>query len=326
MGSSEKVTFIYTNSLDSTADLLISRVGSDKIFRFNLDLWRDYKLLISDGGFRIESPAGRVAETANVAKFYWRKPMRTRDMFPDRPVARDQAYMEEELWYAMREVVNLIRAQGKLVLTEPFGDVPAGKMIQARIAHRYFRTPAYKFVCGAAHALAPGRRAVVKSLSARRIKEGAVLYTTAVPEADLDPSTPWMIQDLVEAEKDVTVAFVRDEAFAFDLPRGPFRDRTVDWREVSLEAVAREWPIHALPPEVRRSVFSLMEDLGLHYARLDLLYQEGAYYFLEANSNGEWGWLDADGTHGLLDKIVREVSPDTPAHPLPPRRVTRIPP
>ena len=43
----------------------------------------------------------------------------------------------------------------------------------------------------------------------------------------------------------------------------------------------------------------------------------GTYHFLEVNPNGGWGWLVAAGRHGLLVRILAEISPATPVHPLP---------
>jgi hypothetical protein len=60
-----------------------------------------------------------------------------------------------------------------------------------------------------------------------------------------------------------------------------------------------------------------MDEMGLQFGRLDFLLNELGYHFLEVNTNGEWAWLDPDGRHGLLPKVVDEISPDTPIHPIP---------
>ncbi len=317
------VTFLYTNSFDTTADLLILKLGDDKFFRFNFDLWRDYRISISDDRFEIENPAGRKVCDEGLAKAYWRKPMRKHHMFPDSKLPRVESYLEEELWYAMRELMNRFRAQGKLVLTEPFADMRAGKLVQARVAKHYFHVPAASFVCGRSDKSGL-EKSVVKSLTSRRVDHGKVVYTTRVKKEDLDPSAPWYIQDLVEAEKDVTVAFVRDRLFAFELERDRFRQRTVDWREVSLETESSNWPAHRLPNAMEASIFDFMKDMGLQYGRLDFLYAQGRYYFLEVNSNGEWGWLDVDGEHGLLEKVAEEVSPSTSVHSVKGSREIRL--
>ena len=223
--------------------------------------------------------------------------------------------------YAFREVVNFLSFQKKVVLITPFGDTPAGKFVQSHIARRYFDVPQSKFLSRFPELFEPGRISVAKSLSSERVGKGAVLYTTRVQESDLNPGEPWMIQDLVEAEMDITIACVRDELFSFQLSRSKFLARTVDWREVAAETLTDDWPVHPLPEEFKQRVFKFMNDMGLHYGRIDFLYENGKYQFLEVNSNGEWGWLDADSQNGLFDKIIFEISPHTEVHPAPFPRV-----
>ena len=318
------ITFIYTNSYDTTTDLLVAKLGSERVFRFNFNLWRDYRIYVDGDRFEIASPAGRSVGDRDIAKVLWRKPMRRQHMLPDESLPRLESYLDEELWYAMRELVGLLWYQGKLVLVEPFADLRAGKLIQARVARRYFNVPRWKFACGMPAALRQPGPSVAKSLTSERVGTGAVLYTTPVVESDLDPSTPWMLQDLVAAEKDVTIAFVRDRLFAFELPREGFLERTVDWRRAALETITNDWPVHELPGEMTAKLFAFMQDMGLHYGRIDMLYGRGSYHFLEVNSGGEWGWLDAEGKHGLLDKMLEEISPDTPVHSLPFARSLRL--
>jgi len=317
MSRSHPLTLIYTNSYDTTSDLLVEKLGAEHVFRLNFNLWRDYKIHIASDGFSISDPTGRSIGNDSVAKLYWRKPMRWRQMFPDSIESEGVHYLEEELWYALRELVNLMWLEGKLVLVEPFADSRAGKFVQALLAAKEFEVPCFKFVCRDTDAVVPARAAVAKSLSSTRVKHGAVLYTTEVQEGKLDPSQPWMLQDLIQAELDVTVMYVRDKMFAFELPRNIFSEQTLDWREVATNPATSDWAPHCLPEAIEQSVFSLMSDLDLHYGRLDFLLDNGRYVFLEVNANGEWGWLDAEGKHGLLDKIIEEVAPSTPVHPLP---------
>lgn len=325
MADAPAVTFIFTNSHDVTADLLVSKLGNERVFRFNFNLWQDYKLLLTPSGFEIENPVGRKVTDREVAKFYWRKPMRWKHMTPGLELSDRVNYIEEELWYMMRELVNLLWSRDRLVLVEPFADMRCGKVMQAQAASRYFNVPPFKCVFGSSHQLRRGHKSVVKSLSSTRIDKTSVFYTTAVEESELDPSVPWMIQDLVVAEKDVTIAFVREQAFSFSLARHRFIDRTLDWREIATEYVTDEWLVHRLPAEIERRIFALMADLRLQYGRIDMLLAGDVYYFLEVNPNGEWGWLDAAGRYGLLDKIIEEISPDTQIHPIPVSRSVAAP-
>ncbi len=315
--SRSRVTFIPTTSLDGTCDLVVSRLGSDAVFRFNTDLWRDYAFRAGPDGFEIASPTGRRVTSADIAKVYWRKPQRTRGLYPDKKHSREDSYMEDELWHAFRDVVGLLWSQGKVVLVEPEADDRLGKLAQLWAAADLFPVAPWTFACGDQEAFRPGAVSVVKSLTLGRVADKSVLYATRVDEGDLDPSFPWFMNDYVDAPFDVTAVYVRGNLFAFEFPRHRFADRSIDWRAVSLEDGA-DWRTHALPNAVVDASRTLMSRLGLAYGRFDfLLTGEGDYVFLEVNPNGEWGWLDKDGANGILNRILDEISPETRVNPLP---------
>ena len=51
-----------------------------------------------------------------------------------------------------------------------------------------------------------------------------------------------------------------------------------------------------------------MRRAHLNFGRLDFLRgNDGELYFLEVNSNGQWGWLDYKGDNGLVDAIIGEI-------------------
>ena len=39
MTAEPQVTLLITNSIDYLADLLVARLGSERVFRYNTDLW-----------------------------------------------------------------------------------------------------------------------------------------------------------------------------------------------------------------------------------------------------------------------------------------------
>jgi len=223
--------FIYTTSYDTTVDLLLHRMGGEGCFRFNFDLWRDYKLEVTWDGFRIEDPTGRSIDNQSTSKVLWRKPFQTKELGSEVEISDQDAYCEEELWYTLREIVNLLWTQGKLVLVEPRADSRVGKFAQARIARRYFPLPQYQFRRGVGPGFFAGRKVVAKSLSSAAMGDSGdkcLLFATKAVEAELCPSFPWMVQEYVEADKDIRVAVVRDRLFAFELPRSAFLGRTID--------------------------------------------------------------------------------------------------
>jgi hypothetical protein len=312
----KQVTLIFTNSFDQTVDRLIRKIGNDRIFRYNFDLWRDYRMSIVRNDFSIINPAGRGIRRKDVAKLFWRKPISKFRLMGAKEANEGDFYLEEEVFYTIREIRNILGKEGKIVLIEPESYERNGKLTQMEIAHRYFKVPPYEFsydpLCNR-----PSRLRIVKSLSSRPLNDkDFFLWTTCVDQAELDKNTPWLIQDFVDAKLDVTVAFVRNKVWAFSLDRSLLVNQTVDWRE-QRPPLSKYWKQHTLPPKLGEAVKSYMAELGLHYGRLDFLYDGNYYWFLEVNPNGEWGWLDPNGKVGLLNKIVQEIHPDTVVHPIP---------
>ena len=309
---------ILTNSLDITVDRLIRRIGGEHIFRFNFDTWQEYHFGWNSGGFWLKNPTGRQVREADIAKCLWRKPISRFRL--DRDFAASASgprrFMEAEVDAFLIEMKNQLWQSGKVVLIEPDSRERVGKFCQLRAARKYFTVPDWVFCHPLTESTLQTNDAVVKSITGERVEADKGLWTTAVDASMLDEATPWFMQERVDSDADVTVAYVRGESFAFALDRRPFKDRTLDWREMGNEVV-RSWQPVPIAAECNGRIHAFMAELGLHYGRLDFLEKDGEWLFLEVNANGEWDWLDADKGRGLFERIVETVDPRLPVIPLP---------
>src|SRR3954470_10003611 len=86
------ILFIYTNSYDLSADVLIRRLGNPAVFRFNLDLWHEYVIVIDRDRIPIANPSGRTVDSKDIAKFLWRKPLTNQQLYPDRTFSRERVF------------------------------------------------------------------------------------------------------------------------------------------------------------------------------------------------------------------------------------------
>ncbi|MGE5138974.1 MAG: hypothetical protein ACM3JD_05925 [Rudaea sp.] len=311
MTATSQVTLLITNSIDYLSDLLVARLGSDRVFRYNTDLWRDYAFHFSGAGIEISDPTGRSVDDSNIAKVYRRSSMRGSDIFPQTKLTDLERYGEEEVYAAWADLFNIFWHQGKIVLSQPLGTLRSGKLMQLRIAPKYFEITPYSFVLNRGDRLRPGTTSVCKSFNFK-YTNGVGFYSSKVDEGDLDAAQPWFLTDYVEATHDVTVAVVRDQLFAFELDRTDFLGKTIDWRLAPFVYSHRGWKRVNIPDDLQAGIFGFMNDVGQHFARIDFLRKGDRYTFLEANYNGEWGWLDPDGTEGLMAKVVYEIDPATP--------------
>jgi hypothetical protein len=307
---------LLTNSIDYVSDMLVSHLGTDQVFRYNTDLWQDYKLWVTSDSVAIENPAGRRITDADIAKVFRRSNARASTLFPDRPMTQDERFAEEELWEAWNDLMNIFWQQGKVVLSQPLATLRMGKLNQLRLAEKYFSVPPYRYLVGTPESFQSGRESVAKSFSFK-FDLGVGFYSSKVKETELDPRYPWFLTDFVDAERDVTVAVIRNELFAFSLDRSAFINETIDWRLAPSEYAHRRWQLETLPDALSNAIFAFLEEVGAHYARLDFLQARDRYVFLESNFTGEWAWLDPEGKHGLMKKILHEIDPRTPVHPCP---------
>jgi hypothetical protein len=300
--------------------MLIYHMSESDVFRLNSDCFEKYKFSLNDDGFEIQDPLGRIANNKNINKVLYRKPSLKKDLLIQTNQTTDEEdYIERELYYVAREIINLSWFQQKIVLIEPLVDYRVGKFIQLSIAKKYFNIPNFEFRYNTKSKEFNDRDIVIKSLTMQPInkKEYLVLYTTKTKESELNNNQPWMVQEYIDAKYDVTVVFIRDEMFAFELDRSNFLDKTVDWRELSIDKTASEWQVHYLKKDIKDGIYKFMNDLKLHFGRLDFLYDGNNYYFLEVNPNGQWLWLDPKNELGVMEKFIGEIHPSTPLNPIP---------
>ncbi len=290
---------IFTNSFDTTTDLLIERLPDVPVFRFNIDLWRDYVWQFGPNGFSVEDPTGRRCDSASTVLVYQRKPMFLE--FIDVPAGGSlENWCRKEVEALWNDVYFDYAARGRACLVHP-GNGKWGKLRQLWLARRYFQVPEWRAFHGRTCPPLPGA-IISKALTQTPIGAGKLFFTKEVSPGQLDPGYPWFIQSKVEAQTDVTVAYVRGDLFAFELDRKSF-----DGVDCRADLSNQNWIPTALSTKEAVSIRGFMEATGYSFGRLDFLRENGKLVFLELNPNGQWAWLDEEGKHGLLPRIAEEI-------------------
>ena len=299
-------TLILTNSYDGTADLLIHHLGTQRVFRLNFDLWFDYQIEITSSNFTLSSPSTSI-EDVDITKMYWRKPFASEFQSLN---DTETDYLESESKAVLRDIFSIGERTNRAILACPSASLNLGKLVQARIARKFFTVPPWQFTSNRQPKdVGP---VVVKSLSSAMVAGDRVLFTTATRTENLDPRYPWYCQALVEARYDLTVVYAYGTLFAYALDRTSFNG--VDWRRFGIETSGSWFRVKVTDSFVTR-VRQFMCACGLDYGRLDFLSQSTTFFddvvFLEVNSNGQWAWLDLDRSSGLLDHMIQIVDPAT---------------
>ena len=62
------LTLLLSDSKDYVSDLIVRRVGSARVFRYNVDLWRDYALRVSGDVIEITNPQGWRIDDSQIVK------------------------------------------------------------------------------------------------------------------------------------------------------------------------------------------------------------------------------------------------------------------
>lgn len=305
---------IFTDSYDTTTDLLIKHLSSERhyIFRLNYDLLDSYSVTLSFNSFNIVDPIGRIATLSSVTKFLYRKPNRKKTFSSE--LAR---YVESENWAAMRFIINLLWESGKIVLVEPYDAmIRLDKLTQLRIASKLFKVPESSFCLNVSQRL-QSHNLITKSLSGMWLGQ-RLLYATKVDTNSLDNSYPWFYQELIDAEYDLTVVYIRGNLFAFRLNRSILAERgIIDWKQEMGDHGLNGWSTYHLSNLERNKIKELMMLYCLDYGRLDfLINNQGELVFLEVNPNGQFAWLDFSDNNRVLTSYCSVIDPSTETTPL----------
>jgi len=113
-----------------------------------------------------------------------------------------------------------------------------------------------------------------------------------IRNADLG-AAPGIFQECIEKRSEVRATIMGNTIFAWEKEFVGRDDLDVDWRFMFKGAVHKA---HQLPSVIQQACFDLMEKLGLVFGCFDFVRdQDGEYFFLEVNPQGQWLWGDSLG-------------------------------
>jgi hypothetical protein len=289
-------TLMLSSSSDVTADMLTPYFRGS-VLRIDLDRLPQSDFVLHSEGFRIDGSEHAVSDFTAV---YWRKP--SNPIFEVEHVDQLQEFEYLQRLYALRALSRLSQTHGIWHLVDPLHELHFPKPLQLTVAKKFFDIPPWGVFFGASR---PSWRPVVtKAMSPSPVKDGRYLATKRIPDASLlSPSYTWFLQQEIDALYDATVVFCCGEMWAFLLTRN-LGDSTVDWRLVSENHLTEKWQRVDVPADVSHKLTRYMQELEMHYARIDFLIdREARWWFLESNFNGQFGWLDPDNTCGMLSYV-----------------------
>jgi glutathione synthase/RimK-type ligase-like ATP-grasp enzyme len=147
---------------------------------------------------------------------------------------------------------------------------------------------------------------------------GRVIFTTRLdddnrPTRESLSVAPVIFQREIVKAYDVRATVVGQRVFAATIDSQIKAETTVDWRHGSYPDLPHAR--HELPDDVASRCLSVVRLLGLRFAAIDLVLDRmGEYWFLEANPNGQWAWIENRTGLPISSAIVDELLAISAAH------------
>lgn len=291
---------IATNSMDGTTDLLLPfLVGRKEVFRFNVDMWRSYRIEITDDSFCIEDPTGRFITQRECSSFYLRKPYFL-DEDRMKPAGGDiESWCQSQVRSILDGIYWICKSAKKVKLVERNADRRLPKILQLRLAKDYFRVPSWKVTLAPSQTALKGKM-VCKPLSSAFVGEYRTMFASLLAVEELEDGYPWLLQSYIKADQDMTVVYVKGRLFPFG--RYKVEGEAIDFKEIE-NGQSNGWHPVAISEDLADAINLYMHKLSLDFGRLDFVEKNGDVYFLEVNPNGQYAWLDPANQTGLLEHI-----------------------
>ena len=162
-----------------------------------------------------------------------------------------------------------------------------------------------------------GGPTVAKPLRQALLEEGGtgrVIFTSRIGHGLVDVSAeairaaPMIFQREIPKIFDVRVTVVGESVFAASIHSQECAETVVDWRRGSRPDLRHE--VHNLPTTLVAACVALTRHFNLRFGAIDLvLDQDGKYWFLEINPNGQWAWIENRTglpiTSAIVDELIR---------------------
>lgn len=298
---------VVTSKIDVTADLVVDEIQrrSIPIIRFNVeDFPVKNKIRIFSEGRKLKAcltiPEKGVFNSSSFGSVYFRiyEPPYISDLItkPEgRSYAEDQSnecfrwFLDTLSCFWVSDWRAIERAQSKIVqisLARKLGlNLPETLVTSDPVEFKKF----YKRCNG---------QVIAKNLTNSGTVHGmeGFIYATKVGKEFLEQSenlvySPVLFQRYIPKKFELRVTIVGDKVFASEIHSQDLDETKIDWRKYNLDNPPPH-KVHILPRNIETALKEMVCRLGLKFGAVDLVYTpEKEYYFLEINSNGQWGWI-----------------------------------
>lgn len=310
---------LVTNKRDVTTDFIVLELRRRGLpfVRLNTEDLPQYELIMSDGDPTRLTLAGPDDgfSLSDVTGAYYRRP----GSFEAEGTEATAAYVVAEWSAILRSLWNALEGRW---LNSPFSILRAeDKPRQLAAARRVGLAIPDTLVTNsfdAARAFLAKGAMVAKPLRQALIDDGevgSVIFTsrvTAIEMADAEAvrRAPMILQREILKRSDIRVVVIDGTVFATRILSQAHDETRVDWRKGVRLDLAHE--AMELPGGLASTCIAVTRDLQLRFAAIDLVEDEGGrFWFLEANPNGQWAWIEqrtgVKVTAAIVDALTNRV-------------------
>ena len=161
-----------------------------------------------------------------------------------------------------------------------------------------------------------------KDIIAKAVKHGflydndtaKVAGTQLIDEQNLNrlndyAHVPMIFQERIKKRYDLRVTVVGDKVFATAIYSQDYKETALDWRLSSHYKISLKHKAIDLPTHVQDLCRRITKKFQLRYSAIDLILAEnGEYFFLELNPNGQWAWIEQMVGYPVRDAIINELN------------------
>jgi glutathione synthase/RimK-type ligase-like ATP-grasp enzyme len=308
---------ILTNERDLTTDFVVrelKRRGRDH-FRLNTNAIADMSFTLDPVSMAFAvSSGGRLVQLDQVRAAYFRRPE-----LPDlKKLDHDdgqRAYASTE-WSALLKSLYLLI--GSRWLSHPRDILIAeDKPSQIHLAKRLgFNVPDTVITndLDAARALfvqgsvvgKPHRQAVVEIEGAEHVMFTSRIEALTEEDRESLQYAPIIFQRLIPKQFDIRVTVVGEQVFPVAIYSQEYDESSLDWRRGSNPNIRHE--VITLPGDIQTACTELVRQQKLRFGAIDLvLGEDGKFWFLECNPNGQWAWIENRTGLSIAAAIVDEL-------------------
>lgn len=135
------------------------------------------------------------------------------------------------------------------------------------------------------------------------------LGTTKIERQQLDfladQFYPILAQECLQKAYEIRVFFIKKQFYSMAIFSQRNEKTKIDFRHYDKEVPNRKVP-YKLPIELEKKLAKCMAKIGLDTGSIDLVVtKKSAYYFLEVNPVGQFGWLSSTCNYYLEEKIAK---------------------